>query len=119
MRLSEITTVDALILQLAARGYRNFQRSPELDLAEITGFYEYSEQECPSCRTQVRQLSIWPRAVTDRGEVGFAATIDEQGSIIAWFGFEQFAGSTLDLDGDCELDSICAALDAWQAEAMQ
>jgi hypothetical protein len=116
MKLSDITTADALILNLAAQGYTKVLEDRDLSdqlKGHAVGLYSYGEYECPHCANKLRQVDIWPCGIGDCGSAGFSAVLNATLEIIEWFAFETYAGTVMPLNPDSELDRVVAAIDSW------
>jgi hypothetical protein len=116
MKLSDCTTLDALILQLAAEGFSKIEdRRPTQEevASHAVGLYAYIESSFPEHPGLIRQVDIWPQQIKDRGDAGFSASINEQRQITGWFSWESYAGQTKQLDPDSELIQVFRAIDNW------
>lgn len=104
------------MLQLAAQGYLKVIDDSNIDnQLESLGvsLYCFSEWECPNCSAKHQQVTAWPYGISDRGDAGFGAALNANGQIFEWFAFETYAGSTVALDPDSEMDQVVAAIDSW------
>ena len=122
MKLSDITTADALMLQLSAQGYTKFFEDddrPELLGKQKVGIFNYGEYPCDCCGTKLRQVNVWPCQINDRGDAGFSAVLNDSLEIIKWFAWENYGGDTMRLDPDSDLERVTAAINSWLAHLQE
>ena len=122
MKLSDIKTADALILQLSAQGYTKFFEDddrPELLGKQKVGIFSYGEYQCDHCGTKLRQVNVWPCQINDRGDAGFSAVLNASQEIIEWFAFESYAGTATPLNPDSDLERVTAAINSWLAHLQE
>ena len=113
MKLSEIQTADALIMQLASLGYVKV-KLPTSDCFSHASKGLYYYRIVPWNNEIGGEITVLPFSeYRSCGEAGFVAAIDDQDRIAEWFAFGSASGVTYKLHRDTELDVLEQKICDW------
>jgi hypothetical protein len=113
VKLSEITTADQLVLTLARQRYTKVSDRAEAEVLfeqGVAGIYAFGEIWWPKLGNWIRQLDVMPQAAENSGFGGLSACLDAHGNITEWFTWESFAGTTVTVAPNTDLNSAIRAV---------
>jgi len=113
MFLSEITTIDQLMLALARQGYGKVSahERPEYPL---NGIYALQEFTCACCGEHNTSVTIIPPGFLEHGDACLDAYINQDGTIDRWQFWTCFDDTIHRLDpATVEVGQIGPAIDDW------
>lgn len=120
MNLSEINTLDELVLQLARLGFAPVEHG---EPSPYRSHYWFIDWFCPLCQSGQRGLSIWPPVDVDSeltfDDMGITA-VSHGNEIVLWEVVESFAGTSTPIRKPEEIeldrlgDFLTQTLESWE-----